>query len=323
LRAAGVRVHVGPPAGIRGATAWLAGLLAQERTPTLLHTHFSYWDLPAALTALRFEQATVVWHLHSFLTDEALARGRNLVRFAVIGRLVDRILCVGPEVYYKAIARRAPAERTQVFPVGIDTHRLSPVSAAERRAARTRMGLGDRSAVLLLFGRDWEQKGGPLLLATLRELRARGRDVIAIVVDVPAETDTELAPLELAGLVRRMPPTDGARELFAAADIFVAASVVEGMGLAPIEAMACGTPVVASDVPSLRYTAAGLSACRFAPRLPTAFADAIEAELDAGAPDRDARLAQSRTAILRTYSLEGWSERLLSLYLELIATGSV
>ncbi len=315
----GVTAHVAPELGGGRATHWLHTLLGRDRGPTLLHTHFSFWDLPSALLGALRPRTRVVWHLHSFLGDGSLARAKNLVRFGVVGRQVDRILCVGPEVWHKALARRAPPARTEVFPVGIDLDRLTPVSAEERAAERGRLGLAADRLVLLLFGRDWEQKGGPLALATVRELRARGHDAVAVVIDAPSSAEADLAPLERHGGILRLRATDEPRELFAAADVFLAASVVEGMGLAPIESMACGTPVVASDVPSLRHTAGAMPACRFAARAAGPFADAIEAELSA-ADDRPSRVAQSRQAIADTYSLQSWERRLVDLYSQLQRT---
>jgi glycosyltransferase involved in cell wall biosynthesis len=46
-------------------------------------------------------------------------------------------------------------------------------------------------------------------------------------------------------------PTDTLKVFYRAAEVFAFPSLYEGFGLAPLEAMACGTPVVASDVPSL------------------------------------------------------------------------
>jgi glycosyltransferase involved in cell wall biosynthesis len=46
-------------------------------------------------------------------------------------------------------------------------------------------------------------------------------------------------------------PTDTLKIFYSAAEVFAFPSLYEGFGLAPLEAMACGTPVVASDVPSL------------------------------------------------------------------------
>ena len=46
-------------------------------------------------------------------------------------------------------------------------------------------------------------------------------------------------------------PTDTLRVFYKAAELFAFPSLYEGFGLAPLEAMACGTPVLASDVPSL------------------------------------------------------------------------
>ena len=117
--------------------AGCADCLARRPAPTILHTHFSAWDLPAVFAAADRRDAGVVWHLHTRLQDEPVARLRNLVRFGGVGRLVDRMLCVGPEVRDKAIARLAPPARTQLFPTGstsIGFARSRPASAM--RSAR-------------------------------------------------------------------------------------------------------------------------------------------------------------------------------------------
>lgn len=310
----GVRTHVAPRLDLRQRTGWVRGLLARRPAPTILHTHFSAWDLPAAFAAADRRDAGVVWHLHTRLQDEPVARLRNLVRFGGVGRLVDRMLCVGPEVRDKAIARLAPPARTQLFPNGIDVDRFRPLAAGERDAIRARLGVNAGAEVVMLFGWDWETKGGPLLLAALSELRARRRPIHALIVGGEQRAGAEALLAGLTDAVRPLAPVDDPRELYGAVDVFIAASVAEGFSFALLEALACGTPVVASDIPGHRYSGGSLPGCRFAPRRASAFADAIEAELASDPANRAARLAVSREQIERDLSLTHWSQRLADLY---------
>ena len=317
LQEKGMRTRIGPVFGTRTATAWVRELISGHSGPQLLHTHFSYWDLPAAFAA-RGRPVAVVWHLHSRLSDRLAMRARNLVRFGLVAKLVDRILCVGPEIHQKALARLAPRPRTELFPNGIDTQRFSLVDPADRAAARDRLALSDDDDVLLLFAWDWETKGGPLLLDAVAELRRHGRQVIALVVGSSQEASAGAERLGLGEIVRLVPPAEDVRALYAAADVFVAASAAEGFGLAVLEALSCGTPVVASDIEGHRYVGRSLPACRLAPRRAADFADAIADEMDAPPDDRESRLSRSRTMIGNKFALDRWSERVLELYDDLL-----
>jgi glycosyltransferase involved in cell wall biosynthesis len=170
-----------------------------------------------------------------------------------------------------------------------------------------------------MFAWHWETKGGPLLLDTVQELRRRGIEVHAIVVGSVSRARDAAACLGLQDVVHTRPPMEDPRVLYGAADVFVAASFSEGMPFALLEAAACQTPVVASDIPGHRFAGAALPACRLVPRLPGAFADAIASELAAGTQDRATRVMQSRALIERDFSLESWSHRLLELYDQVLA----
>jgi glycosyltransferase involved in cell wall biosynthesis len=313
IREEGMAVRAATRGSIGAASAQVTRLVRERPARTLLHTHFSIWDMPAAAAGWA-TAATVVWHLHSPLEDSVSARARNAVRFGVIGRSVQRILCVGPEIRSKAVARLAAPARTEVFVNGVDTARFATRRAGEREAARAALGVAPDAAVLLLFGWDWQRKGGPLLLETVRELRRRGSEVVALIVGANVEAREEARQFGVETAVQMSAPQDDARLLYTAADVFIAASTAEGMPFAMLEALACGTPVIASAIPSHRFAQGSLPACRVVERRGHAFADAVTAELAADPADRAMRLQRSRAEIEREYSLTRWSERLTELY---------
>lgn len=322
LRERGVEVQEALPMELRARTGWLTQFVRARDERILLHTHFSEWDLPAALVSMRDPSAQAIWHLHSTLVESFRARARNAIRFGLFGHLASRILCVSPGIREQALARLAPRRRTQLFMNGIDTDNFRPREPAERTAARVRLGLPvDRQGVLL-FGWDWELKGGPLLLDVLQSLRSNGTEIFAAIVGPSALVRPQAAARGVEDLVYVLEPAQDTRELYAAVDVFVAASAAEGMPFALIEAIACSTPVVASDIASHRFMATEMPACRLAPREPHLFGDAIVAELAALEHDRAARLAASRTHVERDLSLTRWSERLSELYRELSDEGT-
>jgi glycosyltransferase involved in cell wall biosynthesis len=259
--------------------------------------------------------------MHTPLLSAPKARLSNLVKFGVFGRVADRLLCVGPEIQDAVRARLAPARTTLLFPNGIDFDHFIPPSDGARVAAREQLGLPPGATVLVAFVWDWERKGGPLFLDAVATLRARGADVIAVPVVLGDRLQSLAADYADDPGVRPLAASEDVRALYAAADVFVAASRAEGMPFAMLEALASGTPVVASDIPSHSFVGDDLPARRLAARESVAFAAAIEAELDDTPENRATRISETRARLEERFSLAGWCERLTDLYAQLARDG--
>lgn len=305
----GMLVREAPALGRGGAVPWVRSLLGESDAPALLHTHFSSWDLPAAAAGRLRRGSRVLWHIHTPLLAGRRVRATNVVKFALAGRTVDRILCVGPEIETDVLARGAPRGRTELFSNGIDFGRFAAIPPAAREAARDRLGLPRGPRVLVTFAWDWERKGGSVFLRAAEILRAEGHDVLAVPVTV--QGNPALAG-EAEG-VRALSAVEDARALYAAADVFVAASSGEGMPFSVLEALACGTPVVASDIPSHRSIGADVPTLRVVPRDAAAFAGALAAEL-AAAADLPGRAAKARAVLEPRFSLARWRADLVKIY---------
>lgn len=148
---------------------------------------------------------------------------------------------------------------------GVDLARFRPSSdVAERARERSGLGLGDRLAVLTVGGIE-PRKGSLTLLegfARLRERRPERDPVLllaggATLFDYRDELDrftARAAELGVARHVHRLgtvTPQELER-LYRAADLFAFPSTKEGFGLAALEALASGLPVVASRLDALR-----------------------------------------------------------------------
>jgi glycosyltransferase involved in cell wall biosynthesis len=169
-----------------------------------------------------------------------------------------------------------PAERTRVVPLGVD-ERFSPDADIERAAAAH----GLERPYVLAVGTDLPRKNFGLLDKLAEPLGREGLEVV------------------LAGSTRHYMPTGsyGVRALgyvgedelpgvYAGARALVMPSLYEGLGLPCLEAMASGTPVVASDRPALPETC-GDAALLVDPDDPAAFAAALlSAALDPGTRER-------------------------------------
>ena len=158
----------------------------------------------------------------------------------------------------KALVERygARPERIQVIPCGVNLELFQPV---ERALARQRLGL-DGQKLILFVGRMEPIKGIDQLLKALPQLPDSERVRLLII----GGDDHSLYELErLKALARasriesRVTFVGSVKQeqlpyFYSAADVCVSPSYHESFGLVPLEALACGTPVVATDVGAMR-----------------------------------------------------------------------
>lgn len=150
---------------------------------------------------------------------------------------------------------RLPGERVRVVGLGVDSF-LGPMAHYEAmEALRQRYPLPD-NFVLYMGGFDPRKNLGTLLCA-MSILKRRGQRVAVVLAGAEKEAISTLGSLaETLGLTDQviflgMVPEEDKPALYSAASVFVYPSRYEGFGLPPLEAMACGTPVIASNAASL------------------------------------------------------------------------
>jgi glycosyltransferase involved in cell wall biosynthesis len=152
-------------------------------------------------------------------------------------------------------------EKLRVVPPGIDSD-FSPRSSDEVRELRRRLGL-ERPYVLYLGTLEPRKNLPRLVEAFARLARRPGRDEQLVLAGVLGwDSEPLLAAIAGSGMperIRRLGYVDGADlpALLTGAELFVYPSLEEGFGFPPLEAMACGTPTVASDTSSLAENLAG------------------------------------------------------------------
>ena len=190
-----------------------------------------------------------------------------------------------------------------------------PLDEAAVRAFRARYGLPDR--FILYLGTLEPRKNVPRLLEAYARLR-RGGEAPMLVLAGPrgwrhAAIDARVAALGLGDAVRFLGyvPASDLPLCYNAASVFVYPSLYEGLGLPPLEALACGTPVVASNASSLPE-ALGDAALLVDPRDPAALAGALAAAL-ADEPLRG-RLRAAGFAQARRFSWRRMAEQTLAVY---------
>ncbi|MGA9860086.1 MAG: glycosyltransferase [Solirubrobacteraceae bacterium] len=296
---------------VRPTIAALRGRLSGSDEPVVLHTHFSTYDIPAALTGLTRRRTAVFWHEHTRLHEDRAARLRNATRYRLLGPSVDGMLCVSPEIRSSLRERHAPARRLIDFPNAIDLGRFPPVSDERRKATRREMGVADATSVILHFGWDWRRKGGDLMLDASERL---GTDAEVLWLTVGADADADADAVGHRANVRTLPPTDDVSGLYAAADVFLSCSRAEGMPYSVLEALASGLPVVGTDLPGQRPLLSGLPGAAIVATETDAIADGVRRMLALSDSERQRHATLARERVQEHYSVDAWASRLVDLY---------
>lgn len=204
----------------------------------------------------------------------------------------------------------------------------APNGADRRSAARKLLGLADDDVVVAWVGRvDLWQKGLDVLVdAWSRCCRARpGRPLRLLLLGSGADAprlEALIAESGVAGILWRNEFVLD-RSLVAmyhhAADVYVHSSRHEGFAVAPMEAMAAGLPVVATDAPGIADLFGGEGVGTVVPRDdPTALADALGEMVD----DLDSARAQgtrARASVVRRFGTEAVGRQLASVLLSRVA----
>jgi glycosyltransferase involved in cell wall biosynthesis len=293
----------------------IAALLEAAET-TILHTHFTTYDLPAAVAARDGSKVHVVWHVRAFLPREPSRRLRSIVKYTLTRRLVDALVCVGPHLVDQLVRSGASRRRTTYLPNGIDTSRFRPPPEDARAAARAALGIPSDRPVVLHYGWSWQLKGGDLFCAAIGELRRRGVEVTGVTVGAGPEAGADARRFAVEEQLVCLPQGENAEQLLAASDVLALPSRAEGGDppLAVLESLAAGVPVVAGDIPG--QTLRGqLDAYRAVPLEPHALADGIETQLATTAQAH----AAARSYIEAERSLNAWADRMDALYDAILA----
>ncbi|MFF8640933.1 glycosyltransferase [Streptomyces sp. NPDC015345] len=317
----GVEVHhvpAGPPEQIpkdellphMGAFGRYLARAWRGRPPDLVHSHFWMSGL-ASLWATRELGLPLLHTYHALGTvkrrHQQLADPSPPQRIALeteVGFGCDRVIATCRDEVVELGRMGIPASKAGVVPCGVDTELFTPRGPVAER--------GTERYQLLQLGRLVPRKGAAVSIAALALLP---ETELVVVGGPPADRldqDPEVKRLRAlareAGVADRVRFTGGVPStdvppLLRAADVVLCPADYEPFGIVPLEAMACGRPVVASAVGGQLDTVADPATGRLVPpRDPEALAAAV-AELLADPAAREACGEAGRRRTLRRF---GW-----------------
>lgn len=245
---------VGASADRKLRDAWTVLQLLRRFAPDVVHINIPWpaYAFSTMVATATFNLPTLVV-FHSVAEPVPLAANPRVYHF-MRGRRQQWVAISDHNRRLLAAALKTSVNSISVIPNGIDlkTHNLNRKSA--RRSVRAEFGLGDRSRLLLTVARLVEDKGHLTLLAAAAPiLRADPNLSLVIVGEGPLRERLE-AEARRQGVARQVVLTGFRRDvprLFAAADVFAFPSRSEALGLALIEAMATGLPIVTAARPGV------------------------------------------------------------------------
>jgi phosphoheptose isomerase/glycosyltransferase involved in cell wall biosynthesis len=300
-----VHVPAGPPTHLPkeallehmdAFTSWFLEHARRQRRPyDLVHANFFMSALVAA-------EAKRVLGIPFVVTFHALGKVRRLhqgpndgfpdERFAIEERCIaeaDHVIAECPQDEEDLIRHYgADPARMTIVPAGVDTGEFWPMSP---QLARASLGFEPDERIVLHVGRIVPRKGIDTVVrgfaALVHDQRIPGR--LVIVGGDSNDPDPRATP-ELGRLwtiagdlgVEHLvtfdgrAPVDRLKHYYSAADVFVTTPWYEPFGITPLEAMACGTPVIGANVGGIKFTVRdGETGYLVPPEHPTAIAERI------------------------------------------------
>ena len=342
---AGPEVPVHPQEILPHLDQFVAGVLsfAEEEGAQydLIHSH--YW-----LSGLVAGQLQEVWEeehgrvlpiIHMFHTlghmknqinpdpAEAAPQSRIDSEQYIIDHIADRLIAATPAEEAQLIALyQADPAKIIIIPPGVDPSRFYP---RDRQVAKESVGMSPTGKNIMFVGRIEPLKGIDTLIEAAAILRHNHPDLMAqtcfaIVGGDPWAENPEAEMSRLQALARQLNVTDivgflGSKNqnilpvYYAATDVVVAPSHYESFGMVALEAMAVGTPVIASEVGGLAHLVKdGRTGFHIPPRDPHTLANRLCSLLS----DEHLRhrFGQQAAAYALQYSWENIACQLFDLY---------
>ncbi|GAB4524482.1 MAG: glycosyltransferase [Anaerolineae bacterium] len=247
-----------------------------------------------------------------------------------IVRWADRIVAATPAEHDQLLwLYRADRRKIVVIPPGVDAGRFYPIPEAE---AKEKLGIPVETNMLLFVGRIEPLKAVDTILQAIHLLRQQNPDLLAtarfaiIGGDPNDSTDQELMRLQTMATELGMDDVVvflGSKDhsllpyYYSAATAVIMPSDYESFGMVALEAMASGTPVIASQTGGLAFLVRDQETGLLVPvRDPKALAEGIHTLL--AEPEKRALLSQQAAALAEQYAWSNIASQLLTVFRQLV-----
>ncbi|SEL28988.1 glycosyltransferase [Parapedobacter koreensis] len=328
-----VHIEAGPPKQLPKETLFQymdaftesmeAFMTRQPKRYTLLHANF--WM--SGYVAMKLKERLGIPFVVTFhaLGKVRLMHQRETDKFPVercdvesqIMQAADGIIAECPQDEADLIQLyQADADKITMVPCGFSPHEFHPIDKAY---ARMLLDLHPTRKIILQLGRMVPRKGIDTVIQALAQLRGSAIDAQLVIVGGEYEKPHLHADVEYRRLMEMASVLDVAdaisfegrknreqlKYFYSAADVFVSTPWYEPFGITPLEAMACGTPVIGAKVGGIQYSVAnGKTGFLVRPKDPEALARKLELVLK----NDDLRIYMQHNAIKRVNECFTWKK---------------
>lgn len=238
----------------------LRRLMAQEHFD-LVHCHTPMGAVMARLAARSTHTSPVVYTAHGFHFYRGASPVYWLCYYPMerfLSRYTDQLLCINQEDFKRA-KKSFHAKYVNYIPgAGIDLNRIPPHSDQLISQKRQELGISEDTIMILSSGELIKRKNHETAIRALARLKdqqkinAPNTPQIRYVICGHGKLDSYLQALAekfgLTDIITFAGYREDIMELYQAADIFLFPSYQEGLPMALLEAMACGLPVICSNI---------------------------------------------------------------------------
>ena len=248
-------------------------ILIEKGKFELIHCHTPVGGVLGRIAAHKYSVPTIFYTAHGFHFFEG-APLKNWLYYPIekhLSRYTDVLITINSEDYGRAL-KDFHAKRTFYIPgVGVDVKKFSDCKV-DKQAKRFELGVKADDFLLLSVGELSDRKNQEIVIKSIAKMKMQGtiKNIVYLVVgNGYKENDFKglIRKGNLEDCVKLLGHRSDINELCKTVDCFVHPSVREGLGIAPLEAMAAGLPLIYADVNGIRdYAVQGKSGIGVNPR---------------------------------------------------------
>jgi len=315
------------------SAAWY--LLRHRDEFDVVHVLGAAWHLPVAVLAAKLLRKKVFVEMVLLGSDDPVTLSRRPLGrlWLAVWKRIDRAVSLSSALSDACRAVGLPEARIVQIPIAVDTRCFRPADGPEeKRRLRERLGLAPDAKVVVFLGGIKKRKGIDLLVEAWPAVNAAEPAAHLLLVgprdresDGPFldEIDARLDALSLRAHVTFAGRVDDVLPHLRASDVYVLASLHEGLPNSVIEGMACGLPPVLSEIPGISddLITSHEEGIVVRERHPAALADALIQVLTDDA-QREAMGRAARRRAVERFDIRTRADALDGLFRELLREGS-